>query len=581
MAPDVDTAEAAQAGPTAAGRLAPGTTLGGFRVDHLARRTSVGEVYRARGEDGAPVELYVVAADLLAGPEVRARIEQAIARAAALHHKNVAGVSGLTTAGDIAYAVGEFVDGTPLADLLAQKRAARTTFSPKSAYNVVAHLCNALSAIHAAGLAHGHLHPGNVVVERSGRVKLTELGFADPRAIGTGPARPYAAPEVVGGGAATPAADIYSLGAILYELLTGTAPRPGAQPPSKVVPALGAAVDAVVIRAVHPNPANRWPDAAQFKQALQRAIDAAPRASAGQPAAKRPSLAQQLTGDQRQALASAAPAAADDTVEKWLVSKGKLDYGPFTLAQVIRQIETDEILPGHILIDNETGERTPVENHPLLADIVDRARQARDDRRRAEAEQQQVRTETRRGATLYAFIGAGALALGIGVYFLVHALSAADAGGDHGQVAAIREGELQAKITFMKPTRAKGKARRRSGGRARPSAGGAGAVADEFDGPLDLGDVSEDDGDTERLDDSDINPVIARHGGALAACLRKHGGGRAHVQFVIRGNGRVSFSKVNGETGTGLARCIDRVMKKMAFPAFNGPRTRAEFELSF
>ncbi len=599
MPPDVDIAGSEGGKPAkSARRLEPGAQVAGrYTIAELIRRGTVGEVYRANdSSNGHPVEIYVLDERLANNASFKNSVEAQLTRAAMIQHKNIAQVGSLSSHDALVYAVGEFVDGNTLAELIARKRKTDSTFSPKGAYNVIAHLCNALTHLHKQGGAHGMLHPGNVLVNKAGRVKLSELGLAASGSWKSPQAAPYAAPELLSGGAPTAGADMYSLGAILYELLTGGPPHKNSQPPSKLVPGLTPAVDHVVIKCVAPTPDKRFPDAKTLKKALQAAIDSAGKQSAQRAAAapKRPSLAHQLTGDQQAKLQTAGrpsgqhAAAHDDTAEKWLISKGKLDFGPFNLQQIIQQIEANQILPGHVIIDSETAQRTPVEDHALLHDIVDKAKQRRDDMRRAQAEVTHAKTEKRRGATLYIVIAAGVLALGGGAYFVVDKMSAASDDSGGGSVAAIEEGQLQAKITFMSSgKKRRGKGRRGKGRRSGTSRGtsrgnsGGSTGRDEYDGPMDLGDVSEGSDASERLDDSEINPVISRHGGKLGRCLSKTGSRRAHIQFVIRGNGKVSYAKVNGQTGTPLAKCVSGVMKRMSFPTFNGPRTRAEFELSF
>jgi serine/threonine protein kinase len=580
------------AAATAGGTFAPGTQLAGGRyaIAELLRRASLGELYRATDStSGHPVGIYLFDPRLGSDAGARARLQQQLADAAGVHHKNLVQSGELTDEDGHLYAAVEYIDGNTLAELIARKRKSGDVFTPKGAYNVVAHLCNAMAHVHKAGRVHAMLHPGNVLVNKAGRVKVAELGLGIAGGAAQGASRAYAAPELLKGGAPSSASDIYSVGALLYELLTGIAPKPGAQPPSKVTLGLPAAVDQVVGRAVAPAPGNRFPDASALKKALQAAIESAGRPSAQHAAQsgvkKRTSLAQQLTADQQSQLRGAGPAATgggdsalSDTTEKWLISKGKLDYGPFSLAHVIQQIHTDQILPGHTIVDNETGQRQTVEDHPLLADLVDKAKQRRDDARRAQAEVQHVAVEKRRGTTLYGFIALGVVALGVGAYFLVAALSSAKDDGDAGGVARLEEGQLEAKITFKKPKQRTGKGKRRSGGSRGENSRGGGF--DEFDGPMDLGDASEG-GESERLDDSEINPVISRHSSGLARCLSKTGSRSAHIQFVIRGNGKVSYVKVNGVTGTPLQKCLSGAMKKMSFPSFNGARTRAEFEIGF
>src|SRR5205085_454175 len=97
-------------------------------------------------------------------------------------------------------------------------------------------------------------------------------------------------------------------------------------------------------------------------------------------------------------------AALADSTEKWLVSKGRLDYGPYSLADVVEQIKKGDISAGNVIIDKDTGRRTDVAAHPLLSPLIDASKQARDDARRAQAEVAHQGREKRRGVMLFAVI---------------------------------------------------------------------------------------------------------------------------------------------------------------------------------
>jgi len=88
----------------------------------------------------------------------------------------------------------------------------------------------------------------------------------------------------------------------------------------------------------------------------------------------------------------------------------------------------------------------------------------------------------------------------------------------------------------------------------------------------------------ERLDDSQINAVLGRGAAPLAGCLRaeseRGGAKKADIEFIVLGSGKVSQTRVNGETGSALASCVRSAMAGLAFPSFNGPRTKASFSMS-
>jgi hypothetical protein len=274
-------------------------------------------------------------------------------------------------------------------------------------------------------------------------------------------------------------------------------------------------------------------------------------------------------------------AAMANTEERWLISKGKLDFGPFTLAHICEQVQTNQILPGHTIIDKDTGGRKKVEDHPLLFELVEAAKQKRDEARRTSAEVQHAVSEKRRGAALYIFITVGVLALGGGVYFLVTKLAADKKDEESGAIVALEGGSLQAKISF--PSKAERQRRAKSRGKGGGKSGGPGGPAGGWDDSLNL-DMSpddEEDGGSDRLSDSDVNPVIQRHGSGLARCLTSTGTHNANIEFHVKPDGHVSQSRVNGSTSSAVANCVRGVMQKMQFPTFNGVRSKHEFDIAY
>ncbi|HEU5056788.1 MAG TPA: hypothetical protein VFU21_09680, partial [Kofleriaceae bacterium] len=271
-------------------------------------------------------------------------------------------------------------------------------------------------------------------------------------------------------------------------------------------------------------------------------------------------------------------AAMADTQERWLISKGKLDYGPFSARHMAEQIQTNQIVPGNIIIDTDSGARKKAEDHPLFGELVEAAKQRRDEQRRAQAEVQHAVSEKRRGAALYIFILLGVCALGGGVYFLVTKLSASKK-DDSGAIVSLEGGTLQAKISF--PSKEEQK-RRAKASRGRKS-GGVNGTSGGWDDSLNL-DMSadeEDDGGSGRLSDGDVNPVIAKHGGALGSCLTRTGTHNANIEFHVKPTGKVYQVRVNGQTGSEVANCVRGVMFRMQFPTFDGVRSKHYFDMQY
>ncbi len=267
-------------------------------------------------------------------------------------------------------------------------------------------------------------------------------------------------------------------------------------------------------------------------------------------------------------------AALSDTAEKWLVSKGRLDYGPFSLAEVVRQIEKGEIVSGNSIMDKDSGARGDVGEHPLLGPIVDAARARIDDQRRAQAEVKVQSREKTRGVLLYAVIGLGALAAAVAVYFIIHAVRHDDDKTKVAGVSALDGAQLKVSVSLPKvpPAKHTGGGGHRGGGN-----GGPGGTNTGENLALDLSDDSD---ETETLGMDKVYAVYSTRGAQLGGCLQSTGSGQANIGIIINGpSGRVQWVKVNGQQSGSLYNCISRVMRAMQFPTIHGPRTRAEFDI--
>jgi serine/threonine-protein kinase len=204
---------------------------GRYQLQELLGRGAMGEVWRAADQVlGRPVAVKMLRAG--EGADA-ARFRMEAQTAASLNHPNVVGVYDFGSHHDQLYLVMEFVDGWTLA----QERSLRGVLDPQDAAAIAAQMAAGLSAAHRHGVVHRDVKPANAMLTAERTVKITDFGiarFADRAAstltatgkiIGTAD---YLAPERGLGSPAQPASDVYSLGCVLYQLLTGRPPFNGA-----------------------------------------------------------------------------------------------------------------------------------------------------------------------------------------------------------------------------------------------------------------------------------------------------------------------------------------------------------------
>ena len=210
------------------------TTLGSYELGELLGRGAMGAVHRAtRTGSGDQIAVKVLRPELAADPELIARFVQERSVLCGLTHPNLVRVHDLVVEGGCAAIVMDLVDGSDLRQLLNQQG----TLPPSDAARLVIELLSALTAVHASGIVHRDIKPENVLVGSDGGVRLTDFGIARlahgpslTRMSGLIGTPEYLAPELAEREHATPAADVYATGIVLYELLTGFTPFSGGHP---------------------------------------------------------------------------------------------------------------------------------------------------------------------------------------------------------------------------------------------------------------------------------------------------------------------------------------------------------------
>ncbi len=258
--------------------LAPGQSFQGLEIVEVLGAGGMGVVYKARQPHlDRFVALKVLPRRLAQDPQFVERFRREAKALAALSHANIVGVHDFGIAGDVSYLVMEYVEGMSLRGALGG-----TKLSPEQAMAIIPQLCDALQYAHEEGIVHRDIKPENILLDKKGRVKIADFGLA--KIVGGEATRlspitrtgyvlgtpSYMAPEQM----ETPErvdhrADIYSMGVVFYEMLTGELPLGAFSPPSKKVD-VDVRLDQVVIKALAREPERRYQHASEVKEDVSR-----------------------------------------------------------------------------------------------------------------------------------------------------------------------------------------------------------------------------------------------------------------------------------------------------------------------
>src|SRR5215472_7607054 len=211
------------------GQLEPGTLLADrFEILQLLGQGGMGAVYKARDiELDRLVALKLIRPDLASHPEILRRFKQELILAREVTHRNVIRIFDLGQAQGIKFITMEYVEGRDLRGLIHEKG----KMTPEEAVPIVKQIAAALEAAHHAGVVHRDLKPQNILVDKDGRVYVMDFGIArsleTPGMTQTGALMgtpDYISPEQAKGEKVDARSDLFALGIIFYELLTGNSP---------------------------------------------------------------------------------------------------------------------------------------------------------------------------------------------------------------------------------------------------------------------------------------------------------------------------------------------------------------------
>ena len=249
-------------------------------------RGGMGVVYKARQKSlNRLVALKLLAPERVGDPVFAERFSHEAQALARLNHPNIVTIHDFGQAGGFFFLLMEFVDGVNLRQAMKAGR-----FTPEQALAIVPPVCEALQFAHEHGIVHRDIKPENLLLDKDGRVKIADFGIAKmlgesdasttpmPNFTGVGTPQ-YMAPEQGKAGRVDHRVDIYSLGVVLYELLTGELPAANLQPPSRRVQ-IDVRLDEIVLRALETKPEMRFQTAGEFRTQVETVVAAPARAAA-------------------------------------------------------------------------------------------------------------------------------------------------------------------------------------------------------------------------------------------------------------------------------------------------------------
>ena len=259
-----------------------GAQVGAYRLEAKISEGRMGLIYRAvTVSTGEPVALKILTH--LSGDSVTLRnFVQAVSGWRRLNHPNVLAVLGMGDAAGVPYLAVPYVEGGSLRGRM------REGMPADEAVRILRGAAAALDHAHLAGLVHGYLNPGNILIGTDGIAKVTDFGVADlATSEDSQPRDPaYEAPEQAGSGRSTGASDLYALAVIAYELFTARRPFEGMTPlelryaqvlrpppaPRTIRPELPAGVDPVLLRGLAKEAPKRFRTATEMIDALEVAL---------------------------------------------------------------------------------------------------------------------------------------------------------------------------------------------------------------------------------------------------------------------------------------------------------------------
>lgn len=629
--------------PTAQGQgagLAPGTLISGrFEVEAFATTVGPVPVWSAKDKKVARTAALWMFSNHGLSPEQVEAARKSIRTAATVAHKDlvVPFGSAVTADGGLCVAT-EPVPSTSLAEVLDQKRAAGHVFSLSQAFPYIAKLVEILHGNVHPNLAHGAIAPATVRFD-GGHIRLAGFGMLVPLAV-AGAIPPHAlAPEVRAGSEPTAQSDIYAVGALLYELLTGQPANPDV-PVSSLIPGTPATLDVLLDECLATQPHERLDNLLALKSGLASIlgpladivrddidvdidipIEHAERPSTmsytlppgafDDPGDERPqTLPPGLLVDSNTIAPGAGPvaprvvkpvapqpqrpsappadadlgsllkAATKNDSDRWMFAHEGLDHGPMTARELIAAIVRGDVLDTDAVTNMETSEKKSLSQWPQYREFAETAAdKRRNEARKAATQEALAESGVARASKLW-IASASVLALVmVGVVFYKTL-----GPGAHKQRSAaeiddlVQRGELRVQtqsVTLLPPPPPS--AHRHSGG-----GGGGGFTSYEaaMSAPIDFNFGAAGGASGGTLSDAEITRPLTSNLSRFAGCLSDGSARNVTLRLAIGGSGRAAgVTVVNGSAG--LKGCVAGVVRSLSWRSFGGPRIGLSWGFGF
>ncbi len=255
-----------------------------YEISAFIARGGMGAVYKGTQKTlKRPVAIKVLPPEMEEGDmQFAARFKHEAQAMAQLSHPNIVAVFEAGEVEGMLYFVMEFIEGTDLAQLIASE----SRIKPQRAIQITTAVCEALAFAHEEGIVHRDIKPSNIMIDKRGRVKVADFGLAKTvnldATLLTGTNLAMGTPDFIAPEAMVPGmkvdgrADLYAVGVMLYQMLTGAIPRGRFGLPSSVIPQMDKGFDAIVDKAMQTDRENRYSTATELRTDVERVFQLVP-----------------------------------------------------------------------------------------------------------------------------------------------------------------------------------------------------------------------------------------------------------------------------------------------------------------